>query len=155
MDVVNPEEVPLLLMHVCRAWRHIAISTPALWTTFDICQTAGLHCLAEILVAQAWFERARKCPLSVSIYGSLSAHNAFDAFMKTVTFRQNSRQMASLELHMHVDDFRVVDLHLFEVFDFPLLQKFSVRVLIDKDSEEDPADVDVTVMFNDTPRSAD
>ncbi|KAJ7368784.1 hypothetical protein DFH08DRAFT_727614 [Mycena albidolilacea] len=147
IDVVNPEEAPLLLMHVCRAWRHIAISTPALWTAFDICQTAGLHCLAEI--AQAWFERARKCPLSVSIYGSLSAHNAFDAFMKT--FRQNSRQMASLELHMHVEDFRVVDLHLFEVFDFPLLQKLSVRVLIDEDSEEDPADVNAISMFYNAP----
>ncbi|KAJ7693884.1 hypothetical protein B0H17DRAFT_840283, partial [Mycena rosella] len=30
-DVVNPKEAPLLLMHVCSAWRNITISTPALW----------------------------------------------------------------------------------------------------------------------------
>ncbi|KAJ7129240.1 hypothetical protein C8R44DRAFT_533755, partial [Mycena epipterygia] len=30
-DVLNPEEAPLLLTHVCRAWREIAISTPSLW----------------------------------------------------------------------------------------------------------------------------
>ncbi|KAJ7708533.1 hypothetical protein B0H16DRAFT_1261004, partial [Mycena metata] len=29
--VVDPREVPLLLAHVCRAWRQIAISLPALW----------------------------------------------------------------------------------------------------------------------------
>jgi hypothetical protein len=69
MDVVNPNEAPLLLMHVCRAWRQLAISTPALWTTFDIYHPgpSSLPCLTEI--AQTWFERARKCPLSVRIHG--------------------------------------------------------------------------------------
>ncbi|KAJ7368787.1 hypothetical protein DFH08DRAFT_1071422 [Mycena albidolilacea] len=57
MDIVNPNEAPLLLTHVCRA-----ISTPALWTIFDIYHPSSLPCLAEI--AHAWFERARKCPLS-------------------------------------------------------------------------------------------
>ncbi|KAJ7797343.1 hypothetical protein B0H14DRAFT_3493909 [Mycena olivaceomarginata] len=36
-------------------------------------------------------------------------------------------------------------------FDFPLLPKASVRVRIDEDSEEDPADVDAIDMFNDAP----
>ncbi|KAJ7462161.1 hypothetical protein FB451DRAFT_1043997, partial [Mycena latifolia] len=32
----NPNEAPILLSHVCRTWKEIAIGTPALWTTIDL-----------------------------------------------------------------------------------------------------------------------
>ncbi|KAJ7368768.1 hypothetical protein DFH08DRAFT_947663 [Mycena albidolilacea] len=54
MGVVNTDEAPLLLTHVCRVWRQIAISTPALWATFDIDDMWRLPRLAEI--AQTWFK---------------------------------------------------------------------------------------------------
>ncbi|KAF7352407.1 F-box domain-containing protein [Mycena venus] len=69
MDMVNTSEAPLLLMHVCRTWRQITISTPNLWTTFDV-NVAGIYnYFPEI--AQSWLARAREYPLSVKISGVL------------------------------------------------------------------------------------
>ncbi|KAF8214055.1 hypothetical protein K438DRAFT_1563557, partial [Mycena galopus ATCC 62051] len=31
LGAVKVDEAPLLIMHICRAWRQIAISLPALW----------------------------------------------------------------------------------------------------------------------------
>ncbi|KAF7352405.1 F-box domain-containing protein [Mycena venus] len=136
-DVVNVMEAPLLLTHVCRAWRQIAISTPALWTTFDIQNASSLPRLPEI--ATAWFERTRKCPLSVRIHGSLQSNvtSNFRAFMEK--FRDYSSKIRSLELHTSLEDFEEMGSHL-GVLDFPLLQKLSIRVLLDEDQEDIPAD---------------
>ncbi|KAF7352397.1 F-box domain-containing protein [Mycena venus] len=123
-------EAPLLLTHVCRAWRQIAITTPALWTTFDIQNASSLPRLPEI--ATAWFERARKCSLSVRIHGSLKANVTFLAFMEP--FRKHSREMRSLELHTGVEDFNAMDAH-FEALDLSLLQKLLLRHLNDSDED--------------------
>ncbi|KAJ6560392.1 hypothetical protein B0H19DRAFT_1147508 [Mycena capillaripes] len=69
-DVMNVQEAPLLLTHVCRAWREVAISTPALWTTFDIDVSYYLPCWSEI--AETWFKRTRRCALFVKICGCLT-----------------------------------------------------------------------------------
>ncbi|KAJ6466436.1 hypothetical protein C8R45DRAFT_839249 [Mycena sanguinolenta] len=31
VNTANPSQAPMLLLHICRNWRDIAISTPALW----------------------------------------------------------------------------------------------------------------------------
>ncbi|KAJ6515423.1 hypothetical protein C8R45DRAFT_208734 [Mycena sanguinolenta] len=53
-DVVNTSEAPVLLMHVCQAWRRIALSLP---TTFDVDLVEHLSNLS--IIAKAWFHCAQ------------------------------------------------------------------------------------------------
>ncbi|KAJ7368766.1 hypothetical protein DFH08DRAFT_832193 [Mycena albidolilacea] len=147
-DVVNPSEAPLLLTHVCRAWRQIAISTPALWATFDINDMLSLPRIAEI--TQTWFERARKCPLTVSIRGYLpTVHDdkALGDFMDT--FRRHSREVRFLELQLDLLDLYTISSDSLEVEDFPMLQKLSIS--LEDNSGEDPADFDPLVRLKNVP----
>ena len=34
---MNPWDAPLLLTHICRDWRNLALSTPSFWSTILIC----------------------------------------------------------------------------------------------------------------------
>ncbi|KAJ7693868.1 hypothetical protein B0H17DRAFT_1058505 [Mycena rosella] len=36
LAIVNGLEAPLLLLHICHAWRQVAVSTPMLWATLEI-----------------------------------------------------------------------------------------------------------------------
>jgi len=125
---VNTKEAPLLLTHICRAWRQVAISTPALWTTFYADETISLPRLPEI--ADTWFERARKCSLSVKIDGFLTS---IDDMTTLETLRRHSREILSLELYMEMGDLERMSTH--PPLDLPLLRKLSIW-LFDKESEE-------------------
>ncbi|KAJ7167601.1 hypothetical protein C8R46DRAFT_1093547 [Mycena filopes] len=117
LDVVNPREAPLLLMHICKRWRKIALSTPPLWSIFELAQLDDLAHTASV-----WFERARMCPLSIKIQ-RLSADlvQDFPVFMEI--FRQHSRQVRSLELHTEMFN----DLEqMGSPFDLTRLQKLSI-----------------------------
>ncbi|KAJ7780989.1 hypothetical protein B0H16DRAFT_603789 [Mycena metata] len=130
-DVVDTSFAPLLPMHVCRAWRQVAISTPALWTTFHV--TGASRSLPE--TAKVWFERARQLPLSVSLYQSvLPPGRVIDEFL--ATFRQHSESIHSLELDTSRDGFRRIDTHL---LDFTRLRNLSLRLLLGEDEAFDHA----------------
>ncbi|KAJ7031586.1 hypothetical protein C8F04DRAFT_694205 [Mycena alexandri] len=58
------DEAPMLLCHVCSAWRDIAFSTPALWANMKL-QVLPLYS-ADLF--RAWIARTRDCPLSVHLY---------------------------------------------------------------------------------------
>ncbi|KAJ6476438.1 hypothetical protein C8R47DRAFT_1020782 [Mycena vitilis] len=71
----SSKSVPLSLAQVCHHWREIAISTPELWVSPEICfdlrrrgvppsGDGNLHSLEN------WFSRSRNRPLSVRIYSS-------------------------------------------------------------------------------------
>ncbi|KAJ7094411.1 hypothetical protein C8R44DRAFT_890436 [Mycena epipterygia] len=131
LDVVNPEEAPLLLTHVCRDWREIAISTPALWTTLYIeADDRQAHFSA---IVKMWLTRTGQCPLSVRINGGLSRIDKFVAFLKT--FRRHSPRMRSLELNIDLKGFKKMDTH---PLDLPLLEKLSIR-LPEMDPDDDSA----------------
>ncbi|KAJ7498511.1 hypothetical protein FB451DRAFT_1548365 [Mycena latifolia] len=122
-DVVNPQEAPLLLMHVCSAWRQIAISTAALWTTLDIdAEDIGPY-FSDIV--GTWLSRACQCPLSVKIAGSLSEIHDFDRFLETL--RRYAGGMRSLELVITPHDFRMMDKNLLAS---PLLQTLAIRPIV-------------------------
>ncbi|KAJ7328973.1 hypothetical protein DFH08DRAFT_751560 [Mycena albidolilacea] len=64
LRVPNATHAPILLLNVCNSWTDIALATPALWTAIN----SGFPWpkgFDELL--QAWFQRARNHPLSVSI----------------------------------------------------------------------------------------
>ncbi|KAJ6483878.1 hypothetical protein DFH09DRAFT_1211558 [Mycena vulgaris] len=121
-DVVDPGAAPLLLLHVCRAWRQIAVSTPALWMTLTI-EAQGIQ-PHFVDIVDTWLTRARQCPLSVKIVTPLTKIDDFGRFLET--FSRHSGGMRSLELNLTVGDFDKMDGHRLA---FPLLQTLSTRVV--------------------------
>ncbi|KAF7346084.1 F-box domain-containing protein [Mycena sanguinolenta] len=63
-NTANPREAPMLLLHVCRIWREIAIGTPALWAKMEL-SMHNAHCHDTAL---ACLKRAKACPLAVKLH---------------------------------------------------------------------------------------
>ncbi|KAF7352418.1 F-box domain-containing protein [Mycena venus] len=128
LDIVNPTEAPLLLTQICGLWRKIAISTPELWTSFDL--DVGWPEPNLLDVGKTWLERARERPISVKLSscGLLSDIHHIDRFMTALWGR--SRGIRELELKIAVEDFDVIDTpvpgHNFRTLQFRKLQKLSV-----------------------------
>ncbi|KAF7346081.1 F-box domain-containing protein [Mycena sanguinolenta] len=65
LNTANPREAPTLLLHICRIWREIATSTPALWGKMEL-SLHNAHCHDT---AQAWLRRAKGRSISVKLHG--------------------------------------------------------------------------------------
>ncbi|KAF9454049.1 hypothetical protein P691DRAFT_657417 [Macrolepiota fuliginosa MF-IS2] len=63
----SPENAPLLLCHVCRQWRDIALSSPNLWTTMSVNVRLGVAVPAPDLVS-VWLSRSGALPLNLALY---------------------------------------------------------------------------------------
>ncbi|KAJ7277449.1 hypothetical protein C8J57DRAFT_1713789 [Mycena rebaudengoi] len=64
----SPRKAPLLLLTICRAWRDIALSFPALWSHLDI---AVRDPQTMVSFVNRWFSRAAGSPLSLRLSGYL------------------------------------------------------------------------------------
>nr|GAT54208.1 predicted protein [Mycena chlorophos] len=62
----SPNHPPLQLMLVCRTWHNIAVSTPALWSSFAV-SFVGKHHLGPVFAAH--LERTRNVLLDVEASG--------------------------------------------------------------------------------------
>ncbi|KAJ7679267.1 hypothetical protein DFH06DRAFT_1078732 [Mycena polygramma] len=72
--VMSAADSPLLLCHVCRAWRNLALLTPRLWASLHIVASGEASKLQQINDAvELWLSRSRELPLSISFVRSLSA----------------------------------------------------------------------------------
>ncbi|KAF7302141.1 F-box domain-containing protein [Mycena indigotica] len=75
VNLVDPKQYPLLLLGICKAWQHLALSTPALWSTlyFDLDYIASKSVDGRLgnipLVVDAWLTRARRRLLTVGMAG--------------------------------------------------------------------------------------
>lgn len=58
---------PLLLCHVCRQWRDVALSSPNLWTTLSVIVRLGVAVPAPDLVS-LWLSRSGALPLDLALY---------------------------------------------------------------------------------------
>ncbi|KAJ6610415.1 hypothetical protein B0H10DRAFT_2060660 [Mycena sp. CBHHK59/15] len=135
---VNTMEAPMLLSHVSKPWREIALSTRALWAEVDLDVQAKRPCVAEIF--KSWLERGRGCPLSVKLRGPMTNVSNVSQLFKT--FQQHSQRMCSLELDMSVED--VENMVEYGVdMGFPLLQKLVIRLLDYDDDLEDEPPIDI------------
>ncbi|KAJ7472633.1 hypothetical protein FB451DRAFT_1367550 [Mycena latifolia] len=77
--VMSGAESPLLLCHVCRAWRRLALSTPRLWATLHIVAPGTPSELLEIDERiNTWLSRSGSLPLSISVVPSRTAGLNFD-----------------------------------------------------------------------------
>ncbi|KAK7022101.1 hypothetical protein R3P38DRAFT_2710032 [Favolaschia claudopus] len=68
--LIDESKAPLLLGRICRHWRAVAYSTPALWSSIHIpweseCPPAILAKLETVV--DAWLRRSAACSLSVSL----------------------------------------------------------------------------------------
>ncbi|KAJ6466710.1 hypothetical protein C8R47DRAFT_1025109 [Mycena vitilis] len=69
----NVHNVPMLLLDVCKAWNHIALSTPAFWANICVVYPCPASFEAGL---QTWLERAGTRPLSVSLRGKFCGDGA-------------------------------------------------------------------------------
>ncbi|CAA7260714.1 unnamed protein product [Cyclocybe aegerita] len=94
---MSTDEPPVLLTHVSRQWRHVALHTPRLWAAIHIpvpsiprnhlgepLSDEYSRRVADIMeqrmcIASEWFERSGVCPLSISLH-EWNAHWASDVF---------------------------------------------------------------------------
>lgn len=63
----SPSYAPLLLCHVCRKWRAVALSSPHLWTTMSVIVRLGVAVPAPDLVS-VWLRRSGALPLNLALY---------------------------------------------------------------------------------------
>ncbi|KAJ6578888.1 hypothetical protein DFH09DRAFT_349360 [Mycena vulgaris] len=60
-------DAPLLLCHICRAWRSLALSTPRLWQSLNIVVPSYDRMSSMTNAAKTWLSRSGVLPLSISI----------------------------------------------------------------------------------------
>ncbi|KAJ7340874.1 hypothetical protein DFH08DRAFT_245881 [Mycena albidolilacea] len=66
--IMSSAESPLLLCHVCRTWRAIALSTPRLWGSLHVVVPKNISALSRINGATiTWLSRSGVLPLSISL----------------------------------------------------------------------------------------
>jgi hypothetical protein len=97
---------PLAISHVCSSWRQVAQSIPELWCNLALMTRASPPKVPFPMVAGQWFDRAGKCPLSISIIliNNLDENAVkFNELIKyIVTFAYRFRSI-SLTLGQHID----------------------------------------------------
>ncbi|KAJ7447138.1 hypothetical protein B0H11DRAFT_2083460 [Mycena galericulata] len=88
-SILSGVEAPLLLCHICRAWRGLALATPQLWATLHIVTSS--YSTREKLeqvnaAARIWLSRSGALPLSISVVISRSSRLDYDisTLLKTV-----------------------------------------------------------------------
>ncbi|KAJ7118584.1 hypothetical protein C8R43DRAFT_96056 [Mycena crocata] len=147
---------PTVFLGVCRAWRDIALTTPALWATFHLRFDYGI----DFAVAQKpgevegfidrWLERAALRPLSIILHTARSEDEDFadgpftPSRMRDVIHRYAHR-MQYLELNMSQHDLRQLGL---DSTAFPILQ----RVVLGDRYGPEPTDLNPVILFSNAPQ---
>ncbi|KAF7335263.1 F-box domain-containing protein [Mycena sanguinolenta] len=122
----NPHYAPMLLLHVCRAWRAIAIATPRLWANLwlDFSCLPSRFFEAENLdkFLAEYVVRLGACPLSLKLTGYFQSEEIEDDGKRLVAsiFHQLSSRLEVLNLVTEIDYYREHHSH------FPLLRKLTV-----------------------------
>ncbi|KAJ7506528.1 hypothetical protein B0H11DRAFT_2219227 [Mycena galericulata] len=143
---------PMLFLAVCRAWREIALATPALWSTLQIRfetipqNVASEPELVEEFVDQ-WLGRAALRPLSILFQTSRYDDDDYTVTPSRVRdiIHRYAHRMVYLELHSSQSEIRQLELDLAS---FPLLQ----RALIGDVDDSRPNPLNPVDVFSNAPQ---
>ncbi|KAJ7720910.1 hypothetical protein B0H16DRAFT_1474155 [Mycena metata] len=75
---------PNVLGLICRKWRSIALSTPALWRGITLSLRNGKRLDQKLRLLQNWLQRSGSCLLSISVDGYTITGAVADAFHREI-----------------------------------------------------------------------
>ncbi|KAJ7490268.1 hypothetical protein B0H11DRAFT_1018071 [Mycena galericulata] len=142
----DSSRAPLLLLHVCRAWRSIAISTPRLWVDLQlnlIDLPLDMYKETSNLMAfiQTWVDRAGACPLSLVFYNS-SVDGEFPSSTLRTPILSYRHRIRCLTLRTEESHFS----GLADAGPFPLLEKLTIGIPFLEEELVDVDSVDLDLM---------
>ncbi|KAJ6477422.1 hypothetical protein C8R47DRAFT_1140478 [Mycena vitilis] len=86
-SVMHPREAPVLLCHVCGAWRAVALAFPQLWTSLHVNIGHVLRNEDRIAAFVQWLERSSPLPLSLTVWAPDFHRDPFSANSSTIAFQ--------------------------------------------------------------------
>ncbi|KAJ7476988.1 hypothetical protein B0H11DRAFT_1306549 [Mycena galericulata] len=125
---------PLILSHICRAWRQVAFKTPKLWASFCVYIAGSSSDLRDHAAQRRveWIERAGSTPLSIAL------HRQGYEFQSSVPSRglpllEWSAQWRSADLRLWNHDFRT---HQFQSLygKLPILERLEMSSQLTADA---------------------
>ncbi|KAJ7766722.1 hypothetical protein B0H16DRAFT_371586 [Mycena metata] len=123
----NPEKPPLLFTRICRRWRDVAVSTPALWNSLALDFDLMLKNEASVVMYQNWLSRAQSTLLSLSLVDideRAVPLGPVALLLRAMVGMSQRWQSINLDLGQDVTEF------LFPIEGaFPLLEKLTISVL--------------------------
>ncbi|KAJ6561763.1 hypothetical protein B0H19DRAFT_87464 [Mycena capillaripes] len=104
--IMSSAEAPLLLCHVCREWRNLAISTPRLWASLHIIAYGNVSKLQQINEAtNMWLSRSGVLPLSISIVDYVDVKPLTDCSVLVETLVRFSSRWSQLRFKLNAHSF--------------------------------------------------
>jgi hypothetical protein len=67
-------EIPRLVTKICSSWRHVALTTPMLWTTLRL-DLDDPNPEAQAVFVHNWIARSAECPLSIELHDFHASEN--------------------------------------------------------------------------------
>ncbi|KAJ7639360.1 hypothetical protein FB45DRAFT_905387 [Roridomyces roridus] len=138
---VDAKVAPLLFLQICRRWREIVISTPALWTSLNLDVAVRKAHVADI--SRTWLERSRNRPFYVRFAGSIADIDDFVGFAEN--FARHAQRFNFMVLELSERDFQQLDVYHPE---FSSLCKLVLRM---ETREQDEAPQGPFEMFSSAP----
>ncbi|KAJ7724943.1 hypothetical protein DFH07DRAFT_854467 [Mycena maculata] len=83
-SVMSEQDAPLLLCHICRAWRSLALSTPLLWASFHIVLPSMDEMPSMNETVNEWLCRSGILPLSISVAAPRHYEYDLSTFLQTL-----------------------------------------------------------------------
>ncbi|KAF7346054.1 F-box domain-containing protein [Mycena sanguinolenta] len=137
-NIASQREAPMLLSHVCRDWREIALCMPALWTNMEF-SVDNTH---SHEIVRVYLLRTKGWPLSVKLrwpYRKLFGEDTWSLPVLQALL-ERAHHLEFLELrNVPFDCIRELD-QLSESSNFPSLQKLTIDIdqdVLEWDSMED------------------
>ncbi|KAJ7258061.1 hypothetical protein B0H12DRAFT_1218305 [Mycena haematopus] len=121
--VMSATEAPILLGHICSAWRTISLSTPQLWARLHVVEPQSRNLMGgasdavykrqveqRLEKTKTWLGRSGQCPLSISLQGAVG-----HAPTTTVPFIEAFIPFAARWQHIH---FAIPPSLIFEIMSY-------------------------------------
>ena len=141
------KEAPIVLARVCRTWRSIVLSTPRLWSSFEVeIQGSGasglLHDTRLMRRMKLWLERSSSscCPLSIRLVYNLVGRVSDDRFspLFDVLVPETHRWQ---HIHFTLPAASFVKLQPFPPNSFPMLRSLTLKVVGVRSPSDPPLNI--------------